>query len=418
MRTVRLTLPRLHSGQARIVAEARRFNVLVCGRRWGKTTLAIDRLCHPAVRGRPVAYFSPTYKMLTEVWSETKRLLDPVTARRVEDEHRLELAGGGVVDFWSLDNPNVARGRKYALVVIDEAAQVAKLEEAWQEAIRPTLTDLRGEAWFLSTPRGFDFFERLYRRGQRAHLTDWASWVEPTVANPRIDPAEVAAARADLPDRVFSQEYLAAFVSDAAAIFKRAWWDGRNRYDPTDEGLWRLSAARFCSWDTALKDAEGNAYSARVVGELTNDYRLAIRHVYRERLMFPDLARVVDGDIAAWDRDGKLIDYLVEDRASGTSLIQTLKASLPAGLAARVRGYQPKLSKPVRAELASVKCAQGCVLLPEPGPTVPWLEDFEAELYAAPLGAYMDQVDAFAQLVLWAEPQLRAGLEFRGEIAA
>jgi hypothetical protein len=68
-------------------------------------------------------------------------ILAPVTRAKNEQEKRLELISGGVIDFWSLDNPDAGRGRKYALVVIDEAAMIPGLEEAWQQSIRPTLTD-------------------------------------------------------------------------------------------------------------------------------------------------------------------------------------------------------------------------------------------------------------------------------------
>lgn len=92
---------------------------------------------------------------------------------------------------------------------------VRGLSEAWNGAIRPTLTDYAGEAFFISTPKGMNYFKALFDNGNDPERGDWASWQLPTVANPRIDPAEVAAARLDLPERVFRQEYLAEFVEDA-----------------------------------------------------------------------------------------------------------------------------------------------------------------------------------------------------------
>src|SRR5262245_25735056 len=149
-----LGLANLHSSQQLVVSQSKRFNVLVCGRRWGKTTLAIDRLVRPAFESYPVAYFSPTYKMLTDVWRELKRVLYPVTARVSAQEHRIELTSGGIVDMWSLDAPDSVRGRKYKRVVVDEAAMIRDLQEAYQAVIRPTLTDYEGDAWFPSTPKG------------------------------------------------------------------------------------------------------------------------------------------------------------------------------------------------------------------------------------------------------------------------
>src|SRR4051812_32733559 len=130
-----LHLPRPHAAQQQIIAQAKRFNVVCCGRRWGKSTLGLDRLLEPALHGRPVAYLAPTYKNLTEFWRAAVRVLGPVTARTNAAEHRLELVTGGVVDMWSLDSPEVARGRRYARAVLDEVAMVPRLTEAWDAVI-------------------------------------------------------------------------------------------------------------------------------------------------------------------------------------------------------------------------------------------------------------------------------------------
>jgi hypothetical protein len=71
--------------------------------------------------------------------------------------------------------PDSGRGRAYGAVVIDEAAMIPNLETAWQ-AIRPMLTDRQGEAWFLSTPKGMNYFKVLFDRGQDPGCGDWASW--------------------------------------------------------------------------------------------------------------------------------------------------------------------------------------------------------------------------------------------------
>ncbi len=217
-----IKLPGLHTEQRRVVAEAGRFSVLACGRRWGKSTLGLDRLIEPALYGAPVAFFSPTYKMLTETWRLAKTRLQPVAARINETRHCIELVTGGVVEMWSLYSADTVRGRKYGRVVIDEAAMVRDLGEAWQSIIRPTLTDMRGDAWLLSTPRGRGFFWECFQRGQQAGDAEgWRSWQMPTSRNPYIDAAEIEAARRELPERVFLQEYEAVFLEDAGSVFRR-----------------------------------------------------------------------------------------------------------------------------------------------------------------------------------------------------
>ena len=168
--------------------------------------------------GYPVAWFAPTYKYLADVWRDMKESLLPYTTRSDSTERRIELVGGGVVDMWTLDGGEAGRGRKYRRVVIDEAALVPDLANVWTAAIRPTLTDLAGDAFFLSTPRGRNDFWGLYQQGIDPLQDEWRCWQMPTRTNPFISLDEIEAARHDLPERVFQQEYLAEFLEDSAVF--------------------------------------------------------------------------------------------------------------------------------------------------------------------------------------------------------
>ncbi len=220
MSEIILKLPRPHVGQLKLLRERSRFNVVNCGRRFGKTVIGNHVLIPAALEGYPVAWASPTYKMLKEAWLETKRTLAPITVSSNASDHRITLSTGGVVEMWSMENFESIRGRKYKKWVIDEAAMVPNLGEAWRAVIRPTLTDYKGGAWMFSTPRGMNFFNECYRRGADPLQPDWASWSMPTVTNPFIDPAEVEGARLELPERVYRQEYLAEFIEDAGGVFR------------------------------------------------------------------------------------------------------------------------------------------------------------------------------------------------------
>lgn len=221
MPTLTLTLPRRHEGQERVHAQASRFNVLACGRRFGKTTFGIDRCVTPESLSYPSGWFSPTYKMLTEVWREAVRVLEPITVRRSAQEHRLELVTGGLLEFWSLDNPDAARGRKYRRVVIDEAALVGVLLDAWHYVLRPTLIDTQGDAWFLSTPKGRNGFWQMHQWGQDPALSEWASWQMSSYENPKIPRHELDALRGTMTERAFNQEILAQFLEDSGGVFRR-----------------------------------------------------------------------------------------------------------------------------------------------------------------------------------------------------
>lgn len=192
---------------------------MCCGRRWGKTKLSEELVLSPenpvngALNGFPVAYFAPTYKMLMEVWREMVDILFHITASKSEQEKRIELFGGGVIDFWSLEDYNTIRGRKYKRAIVDEAAIVRELKKAWTEVIRPTLTDMKGDAWFLSTPKGKNNYFYDLSRNETLY-PDWTFHQMPTTANPFIDPAEVEEAKNQLDPLTFAQEYLASFVTE------------------------------------------------------------------------------------------------------------------------------------------------------------------------------------------------------------
>lgn len=214
------TLADLHASQQQVAREARRFNVLNCGRRFGKTLFGLNRAMQTLRRGKPVGWFAPTYKLMLDVWADARRALIDEIASANKTEMRLELYNGATFDMWTLDDVDAGRGRKYARVIIDEAAMVKNLMGAWQSSIRPTLTDLKGDAWFLSTPKGRNSFWQLYQLGIDAERGDWAAWQMPTVANPYIDPAEIEAAREMLPELTFEQEYLAVFLESEGAVFR------------------------------------------------------------------------------------------------------------------------------------------------------------------------------------------------------
>jgi phage terminase large subunit-like protein len=409
-----MKLRRLHPAQRRIKREARRFNVLDCGRQFGKSTEAIDLAIAGALRGWPVGYFSPTYKMQTEIWREVDHTTKAVQRDRSAQERRIELTTGGVIDFWSLDSPNSARGRRYRRILVDEAAMIPDLEEIWNAVLRATLLRYQGDAWFMSTPRGFNYFHMLWERGQVDQFPEWMSWQMPSSENPHLAPADIEQARQELPERVFRQEYLAEFVADGAIVWLRDWF--LDRFDPRDERRERVAIARYLSYDTAAKDGDANAYTAGGVWELGPDYRLDLRHVWRDRLLFPNLVGQVEHDIREWNRDGKLQGVVIEDKSSGTGLYQTLYNGGSEHLRSILVPFQPTGSKDQRFEQAGVWGRNGSVRLPRPGPDVPWLYAYEGEVFR--VDAFQDQRDMSSQMILYLEHILAAGWRARQGVAA
>jgi len=212
-------LHKRHPGQVAIASHPARFRVVMCGRRWGKSACGIREICDVALAGQPVAWFAPSYKLALEAWRELVDRLAPVTARVSEQDKRLELVTGGIIEVWTLDTPDPARGRKYALVVIDEAGIVRDLLDVWQAAIRPTLVDLKGRALILGTPKGRRHgFVVLFNRGL-GEDADWQSFRAPTLENPYIPAEEVELARKELPPEIFAQEFEGVPTDDGANPF-------------------------------------------------------------------------------------------------------------------------------------------------------------------------------------------------------
>lgn len=221
--------------------------------------------------------------------------------------------------------------------------------------------------------------------------------------------AEVEDLRNTTPEQVWEATYQGNPVPPGGAVFRREWWDNANRYDVADGFRTANIIARYISWDTGIKDKDTSAFTVAVVGELYADYRLQIRDVFRNRLTFPHLPPHISQLAQKYEYDGKTRAVLIEDKASGTSAYQTLMAGADRNLAQVLWPFQPQGDKEQRAMQAAVWCKNGMVMLPHPDTEVPWLLDYEAELFSFPLSAFMDQVDATSQLILYVENILAEG---------
>jgi predicted phage terminase large subunit-like protein len=376
---------RLHPGQRYVVRRARRFNTLRCGRRFGKTELGIDRLAMPPngiAAGRPVAWFAPTYKYLIEVYAQVDELFDKAISKRDRQNHILSLRNGARIDFWTLDDTKAGRGRKYAHVIVDEATLVRNLREAWEQSIRPTLTDYRGSADFLATPKGRDYFAELCDRGTWIRRTedgrdvecmpddpgarpmianpdgtpkfpDYQAFHMPTSMNPFIDPAELATVEAELPSLVFRQEYLAEFVDFAGTVVKREWIRWGNPLD-----RWSEAQLITCAGgDVASKFADTNDYTAVVVLSRDPDGYYWVRFAQRARLPFRDQLRM----FATVGSIFKVRAIYIEEVAYQAVAIQELLAetTLP------VFGFQPDKSKFTRFLAMQSRFQRGLIVFDE-----------------------------------------------------
>ncbi len=212
MADILIKLKELHPAQKQIKAEAKRFNVLKCGRRFGKTDFSHALVARPLINGQKIGFWYPNYKDGKDVWQSIKNILYPVIAKKDEQLRQLTTITGGVLDMWSLEDPDAGRGFKYHRAIIDEAEKARHLKKAWEEAIRATLVDYSGDAWFMSTPKFGDTYFKSTLFKNELKFEDWKSWVFTSYDNPFLPQGELDQIKAQLDPLVFRCEYLAEDV--------------------------------------------------------------------------------------------------------------------------------------------------------------------------------------------------------------
>lgn len=219
MKARMVRLPDLHWGQSEVARSKARFRVVAAGRRWRKSGLGALECVVVAQRGQHAWWVAPTFPIASIGWGMIRSLAIQFPGVQIAEGDRVaSFPGGGWVQVKSASDPDSLRGQGLDLVVLDEAAFIR--ERAWVEALRPALADRQGRALFISTPKGRNWFYRLWIAGQDGR-TDWQSWQFPTSANPCIAVSEIEAARQSMPERAFLQEFEAQFLDDAGAVFRR-----------------------------------------------------------------------------------------------------------------------------------------------------------------------------------------------------
>jgi hypothetical protein len=208
----------LSKPQKQVLECDKRFRVLITGRRFGKTFLAVTELAKFArYPKKKVWYVAPTYRMAKDiVWFE---LVDKLTKHKwIKKTNNSDLSillrNGSQISLRGADNENSLRGVGLDFLVMDEFADVK--EHAWYEVLRPTLSDKNGSALFCGTPRGYgNWSYNLFSKEDN----NWASFQFTTLDGGQVSANEIEQAKADLDERTFNQEYMASFVNYAGQIY-------------------------------------------------------------------------------------------------------------------------------------------------------------------------------------------------------
>lgn len=234
---------RLKPPQWRVFRCADRFRVLVAGRRFGKTFLALVELCQAAwAPGRKVWYVAPTYKQAKRIaWKALKQMTKGYWASKPnETDLTIELASGGTISLRGADNYDSLRGDGLDFIVLDEYASMNR--EAWTEVLRPALSDHEGRALFIGTPRGRNHFFELYETAQ--DLPHWARFQFTTEQGRNVSLKELESATHELDERTYRQEFQASFENLGVGIAYYAFDRTHNiralPYNPSLPLFWSL----------------------------------------------------------------------------------------------------------------------------------------------------------------------------------
>ena len=213
-----------HKWQDEVHRNLKRFNVLVCHRRFGKTVMAINTLilsCLRCGRSRPrYAYIAPQLKQAKAVaWDYLREYAGCIPGAVFnESELRVDFPSGGRVSLYGSDNPDAIRGIYLDGVVMDEVAQMRP--EVWSEIVRPTLADRKGWAIFIGTPKGINAFYELWldaslglrsADGVRVKSEDWYGRMFPVTETDVLDKEELDSARMTMNDSRYRQEFMCDF---------------------------------------------------------------------------------------------------------------------------------------------------------------------------------------------------------------
>ena len=211
--------------QQEVFADKTRFKVIPAGRRCGKSRLSATTLIIEALRcpvGSAVLYVAPTQgqarQIIWDVLLEIGR--DVIQASHINNMD-ITMINGAKIYVRGADRPDTLRGVSLTYAVIDEVADIKP--EAWEQVIRASLSDKKGRALFIGTPKGRNWFNDIYKLGLSGDDPDWKSWHFTTYDNPLIDPAEIEAAKKTMSSFAFKQEYLASFDNAGSDVFKEDW---------------------------------------------------------------------------------------------------------------------------------------------------------------------------------------------------
>lgn len=233
------------------------------------------------------------------------------------------------------------------------------------------------------------------------HENGPALWPEHRSAKDSIATREVT------PAHIWDTTMQLRATSPGGAALKSEWWrNGKNRYLWHPSYFDQNSVRRWISFDTGFERGETNAWSAGICGEVLDTYDLAVRDAARRHVGMDELPGFIEEFCEPYRYDGKLAGVIIEAKASGISVMQTIKASSSQWLANLIVPYMPIDDKETRYRNAAPWCKLGYLKLPFPSSDCPWLMPYTSEIWEAPHSRFLDWTDATVQMIHFLVPSV------------
>lgn len=330
-----------HKNQKLIFDDKSRFKVIAKGRRFGLTKGFANYVIQKMLAGNSAG----SQGKIKILWVDTiyanieryvERYFFPVLKnldkslwnwRAIKNDLRIL---SSVCDFRSADRPENMEGFGYHLIIINEAGIILKNRKLWEESIAPMMLDYKADVLIGGTPKGKRYknknhlFYELFTEASgeslgKAGKEGWKSFHFTTYDNPLLDREEIEQLERELPFNLRLQEIRAEFIDEATeSIIKRNWWG----FVDATEMRFKKNLGIYQSWDTAFKTNEENDYSVCTTWQVSDDGYYLL-DLWRDRVEFPELKKAVQQFYERY----KPREVLIEDKASGQSLIQELQRS-------------------------------------------------------------------------------------------
>jgi hypothetical protein len=308
-----------------------RWACIVAHRRAGKTVACIADLIDAALRlDKPnprFAYIAPLFRQAKQIaWDYVKQYSRKIPGTKVnEAELRVDFPNGGRVQLFGADMPDSARGLYFDGVVVDEPAQMKP--EMWSEVLRPALSDRKGWATFIGTPKGQNWFFRIWSEAIRDE-----SWLVLTLKASEtgyVDEEELDDARRTMSPNEFEQEFECSFMTPSEDQFIPVEMviRARERQAGMDSPVvFGVDVARFGSDSSVILVRKGDSIAMVQRYNNMDTYQLANRVAEYINKLRPD-AVFVDGV------------------GVGAGVVDQLKAMGFSGMVNEVQGASSSMSK-------------------------------------------------------------------------